>query len=80
MTFACPQRSLDMLSRALAVPLLAAALLATTAGAAGADTLVTPAPGARNLTANGGYLVWAAPSGGWVVRPGGGGGRPGVRR
>jgi hypothetical protein len=52
-----------MLSRALAVPLLAAALLATTAGAAGADTLVTPAPGARNLTANGGYLVWAAPSG-----------------
>jgi hypothetical protein len=52
-----------MLTRALSVPLLAAALLATTAGAAGADTLVTPAPGARNLTANGGYLVWAAPAG-----------------
>ena len=32
-------------------------------GRAGADTLVTPAPGARNLTANGGYLVWAAPAG-----------------
>jgi hypothetical protein len=52
-----------MVSRILAVPLLAAALFAGTAGAARADTPVAPAPGARNLTANGGYLVWAAPAG-----------------
>ena len=62
MTFACARRSLvHALSRPRRA-LLAAALLATTAGTAGADTLVTPAPGARNLTANGGYLVWAAPA------------------
>jgi hypothetical protein len=62
-TFARARRSLGMIPRTLTASLLAAALLATTAGAAGADTLVTPAPGARNLTANGGYLVWAAPAG-----------------
>jgi hypothetical protein len=50
-----------MLSRTLVLPLLAAALLAATAADASADTLVASAPGARNLTANGGYVVWAAP-------------------
>ena len=49
-----------MVSRTLAVPLLAAALLAATAAGASADSLVAPAPGARNLTANGGFVVWAA--------------------
>jgi hypothetical protein len=46
---------------------LALAALAVSAPAASADTLVTAAPGARNLTANGGYLVWAqpAPAGRW---------------
>jgi hypothetical protein len=53
-----------MVSRALALALLTAALLAATAAGAGADTLVAPAPGARNLTANGGYIVWAAPADG----------------
>ena len=52
-----------MVSRILALLVLAAALPAATAGAAGADTLIAAAPGARNLTANGGYLVWAAPDG-----------------
>jgi hypothetical protein len=51
---------------------LALAALAVSAPAASADTLVTAAPGARNLTANGGYVVWAqpAPAGRWrlVVR------------
>jgi hypothetical protein len=41
---------------------LATGLLAATAAAASADSLVATAPGARNLTANGGYLVWAQPS------------------
>jgi hypothetical protein len=50
-----------MVSRTLLPALLAAALLATAATAASADTLVTAASGARNLTANGGYVVWAAP-------------------
>jgi hypothetical protein len=47
--------------------LLALAVLAVSAPAASADDLVTAAPGARNLTANGGYLVWAqpAPAGRW---------------
>jgi hypothetical protein len=53
-----------MISRALAVPLLAAAQLAATAAGANADSLVAPGPGARNLTANGGYVVWAAPAAG----------------
>ena len=53
-----------MVSRALAVSVLAAAVLAATAAGASADSLVTPAPGARNLTANGGYVVWAAPADG----------------
>jgi len=53
-----------MVSRALAVPLLAVTLLAATAAGASADSLVAPAPGARNLTANGGYIVWAAPAAG----------------
>ena len=53
-----------MVSRTLVPVLLATALLATTASSAGADTLVTAAAGARNLTANGGYLVWAAPADG----------------
>src|SRR5690242_6479674 len=48
-----------MRSRAL---LIALAALAVSAPAAMADTLVTPAPGARSLTANGGYLVWAQPA------------------
>jgi hypothetical protein len=52
-----------MVPRTLAVSLLAVALLTGAAGTAGADTPVTAAPGARNLTANGGYLVWAAPAG-----------------
>ena len=51
-----------MLKRTLVLPLLAAALLAATAADASADTLVAAAPGARNLTANGGYVVWAAPA------------------
>jgi hypothetical protein len=48
---------------------LATALLAASASAASADSLVTAAPGARNLTANGGYIVWAAPAddGRWRV-------------
>jgi hypothetical protein len=50
--------------RTATVALLAATLLATGATAAGADTLVTAAPGARNLTANGGYQAWAAPAAG----------------
>jgi hypothetical protein len=53
-----------MVSRTLVPAVLAAALLASAAAAAGADTLVTAAPGARNLTANGGYVVWAAPADG----------------
>ena len=48
MTFARVVRSKAM--RFPTVALLATALLA-----AGADTLVTAAPGARNLTADGGY-------------------------
>jgi hypothetical protein len=50
--------------RTATVALLAATMLATGATAAGADTLVTAAPGARNLTANGGYQAWAAPAAG----------------
>jgi len=42
--------------------LLALAALAVSAPAAWADNLVTAAPGARNLTANGGYVVWAQPA------------------
>src|SRR4051812_11620689 len=45
--------------RTATVALLAATLLATGATAAGADTLVTAAPGARNLTANRGSRPWA---------------------
>jgi hypothetical protein len=41
---------------------LATGLLAATAATASADSLVAAAPGARNLTANGGYLVWAQPA------------------
>jgi hypothetical protein len=41
---------------------LATGLLAATAATASADNLVAAAPGARNLTANGGYLVWAQPA------------------
>jgi hypothetical protein len=63
-TFARGRRFSDMASRRLIVPVLAAALLATTASTAVADTLVTAAPGARNLSANGGYQVWAAPAAG----------------
>jgi hypothetical protein len=43
---------------------LATALVAVSASAASADSLVVAAPGARNLTANGGYLVWAQPAAG----------------
>jgi hypothetical protein len=55
---------------------LATGVLAASAAAASADSLVVAAPGARNLTANGGYLVWAqpAPVGRWrlaVRAPGG---------
>jgi hypothetical protein len=53
-----------MISRALTAPLLAVVLLAATAAGASADSLVAPAAGARNLTANGGYVVWAAPADG----------------
>ena len=65
-----------MVSRAVLVSVLSAALLAATAAGASADTLVAAAPGARNVTANGGYVVWAAPSAGgrWrltVRAPGG---------
>jgi hypothetical protein len=56
-----------MLLRALALPVLAAGLLAATAATASADTLVTAAPGARNLTANGGYQGWAAPAAGRLL-------------
>jgi hypothetical protein len=51
-----------MVFRVLSTSLLAVAVLTATAAGARADTLVTPAPGARNLTANGGYQVWAAPA------------------
>lgn len=44
-------------------PIAAAAALALPA-AAGADTLVTQAPGAENLTSGGGYLAWSAPASG----------------
>jgi hypothetical protein len=44
--------------------LLALVVASAAAPAAGADTLVTGAPGARNLTANGGYNVWAQPAAG----------------
>jgi hypothetical protein len=65
-----------MVSRAVLVSVLSAALLAATAAGASADTLVAAAPGARNVTANGGYVVWAAPAAGgrWrltVRAPGG---------
>ena len=53
-----------MVSRAVLVSVLSAALLAATAAGASADTLVAAAPGARNVTANGGYVVWAAPAAG----------------
>ncbi|HEX7298596.1 MAG TPA: hypothetical protein VF257_06295, partial [Solirubrobacteraceae bacterium] len=43
---------------------LATAALAATAASASADSLVAAAPGARNLTGNGGYLVWAQPAAG----------------
>jgi hypothetical protein len=43
---------------------LATPLLAATASSAGADALVPAAPGARHLTAHGGYHVWAAPADG----------------
>jgi hypothetical protein len=43
---------------------LATGVLAATTAVASADSLVVAAPGARNLTANGGYLVWALPSAG----------------
>jgi len=55
-TFARPGRSSAM--RLPTAALLATALLATAATAASADTLVTAAPGARNLAANGGYQAW----------------------
>ena len=52
---------------------LATGLLAATAATASADSLVAAAPGARNLTANGGYLVWASPrlpaAGAWPCAP-----------
>jgi hypothetical protein len=43
---------------------LATGLLAATAATASADSLVAAAPGARNVAANGGYLVWAQPAAG----------------
>ena len=46
----------------LLIPLLAAAALAVAPAAASADSPVTPAPGAVNLAAGGGYLVWFAPN------------------
>jgi hypothetical protein len=60
----------------LATLALATAVLAAGAATASADSLVAAAPGARNLTANGGYLVWAQPAAGgrWrlaVRAPGG---------
>jgi hypothetical protein len=57
-----------MRSRAiLLAAALAAVALAASVPAARADSLVVSASGARNLTANGGYLVWAqpAPGGQW---------------
>ena len=47
--------------RALTFTLTAAMSLGL-ASAASADSLVQSAPGARNLAAGGGYLVWAAPA------------------
>jgi hypothetical protein len=41
---------------------LAAAALAAVPASASADTLVTPAPGAVNLAAGGGYHAWFAPA------------------
>jgi hypothetical protein len=61
-TFAPAERSNAM--RIPTVALLASALLAAGATAASADSLVTAAPGARNLAANGGYQAWAAPTAG----------------
>ncbi len=63
-TLARARRSWFMVSRTVVLPLLAAALLGTAATAASADTLVTAAPGARNLAANGGYQAWASPAAG----------------
>jgi hypothetical protein len=54
------------MSRLITIPLgIAVALVA--APAASADSLVVPAPGARNLASGGGWLAWAAPteSGTW---------------
>ena len=62
MTFAPAARSKAM--RIPTAALLATGLLATAATTASADTLVTAAPGARNLAANGGYQAWAAPAAG----------------
>jgi hypothetical protein len=49
---------------ALVTLALTTAVLAATAASAAADSLVAAAPGARNLTGNGGYLVWAQPAAG----------------
>jgi hypothetical protein len=46
------------------IALLTLGLVAVSAPAAAADTLVTAAPGAQHLTANGGYQVWAQPAAG----------------
>ena len=49
-------------AKTLAATLALAATL-TTAAPAAADSLIASAPGARNLTAGGGWLAWAAPTG-----------------
>jgi hypothetical protein len=52
-----------MSPRFLSSAVLAVAALAGTVPAAQADTLLSAAPGARNLAAGGGYAAWAAPTG-----------------
>lgn len=59
MTFASALRFTRMRSRIL---LIALGVLAVSAPAAAADTVVAAAPGAQHVTANGGYVVWAQPT------------------
>jgi hypothetical protein len=56
-----------MIRRTTLLAVVAAVLV--TAPAASADSLVVPAPGARNLASGGGWLAWAAPtqSGTWQL-------------
>jgi hypothetical protein len=52
-----------MTMRSLTSLAVAGAASLTVAAPASADTLLTPAPGARNIAYGGGYAAWAAPQG-----------------